>query len=117
MELPTEEYKPYPHTNPFYKKGYGRIYVRHEKDIPRVKEIIKQLDDYEWSYFPHNDFVVPWTGFVDLVYTHKFEACQDAITLRCLKENIWVWCISQHREKFQAEYLLEKFPKLTTSEL
>jgi len=85
--------------NPFYQKSYGRIYVLDPTKVGRVLEIIKGVDEFEWGYYIEG-LVAPWTGKVELIYTHKFEACMDTITLRCWNECIAVWCISQRDEFF-----------------
>lgn len=36
----------------FDYKGYGRIFVEKEKDIQKVKDKIKELDDFEYEYLP-----------------------------------------------------------------
>ena len=33
-------------------KGYGRIYVDNQEDIQKVKDIIKELDEFEFGYLP-----------------------------------------------------------------
>jgi len=86
------------------KKGYGRIYVMTKPgtglaDIQRVKDIVAALDNFEWSYYVEG-FIAPWEGRVELIYSHKFEPCMDAITLACWCEGVAVWCISQHNEDF-----------------
>jgi hypothetical protein len=91
-------------SNEFVKKGYGRIYVFNTDHIPRVMEILQEIDDYEFSGYYVQGIVAPWEGKVELVYTHKFEMCRDEIHFRCWKENIPVWCISRYREDgFQLE--------------
>jgi hypothetical protein len=91
--------------NPFVKKGYGRIYVMDRSKIKRVAEIVKEVDPDEFEcYFPRagDPLIVSWPedGVVRLIYTYKYEACMDAITARCWREGIAVWCISQRDESF-----------------
>ena len=40
--------------NEFPRKGYGRIFVEKESDIPIVKEIIRKMDDFEYGYLPED---------------------------------------------------------------
>lgn len=89
--------------NPFLKKGYGRIYVLDPLKIARVLEIVREVDPLEFEvYYPKAapGIVAPWEGKVELVHTYKYEACMDTITLRCWRERIPVWCISQREESF-----------------
>ncbi len=91
--------------SPFVKKGYGRIYVAMASDVLKVTEVLKEvdLDEYE-GYYPKGEdsLVTFFHGKVELIYTYKYEACMDAITLACWKEGIWVWCISQASKVFRA---------------
>lgn len=91
--------------NQFVKKGFGKIYVKCQEDVARVNEILKQVNFFEWDgYAPDNLIAVfPEDGNVVLDYTGKYEACIDAITLECWKQNIPVWCISQHFDRFEPE--------------
>lgn len=86
--------------NQFVKKGYGRIYVMDPSKVGRVLEIVREVDPSEFDgYYPKKEvpsMVAPFEGKVELVYTYKFESSIDTITLRCWRERISVWCISQH---------------------
>ena len=97
-------------TNHFTKKAYGRIYVMplpsHSQVelgqgslLERVEKIVRGVDEYEWGYYAKG-LVALFNGKVELIYTHKFEPCMDTITLRCWREGISVWCISQRGEFF-----------------
>lgn len=86
--------------NQMVKKGYGRIYVLDPTKVTRVMEIGRELDRDEWDNYYAQGVVAPWEGKVDLIYTHKFEPCMDALTLECWREKIAVWCISQRDEFF-----------------
>lgn len=85
--------------NNFIKKAYGRIYVMDPTKVNRVLKIIEEADEFEWGYYIKG-LVAPWEGKVDLIYTFKFEPCIDLITLRCWREGIAIWCISQREEHF-----------------
>ena len=56
----------------FTRKGYGRIFVETEEDIQRIKDIIKEIDSYEYSYLPENLITVFNNDNFESVYTHKF---------------------------------------------
>lgn len=80
--------------NNFRRKGYGRIFVEKEEDILKVKEAIKKIDEYELSYLGE-DLITVWKGSAkDVVYTHKFEACIDALTEECRNNGIFIFCVS-----------------------
>lgn len=56
----------------FDRKGYGRIFVEKEEDIQKVKDIIKEMDDYEFDYLPDDLIAVFSKENMRAVYTHKF---------------------------------------------
>lgn len=41
----------------FSRKGYGRIFVENESDVQKVEDIIRELDSYEFSYYPTGDYL------------------------------------------------------------
>lgn len=65
----------------FSRKGYGRIFVEKEEDINKVKDIIKEIDEYEFSYLPDGFIAVFNENNMHAVYTHKF--CDLDIQLLC----------------------------------
>jgi hypothetical protein len=89
-------------TNPFVKKGYGRVYVQREEDIKTVLQVMARLDDYEYTGYYPKGLVAVFTGEVGLIYTHKFELCMDALTAACWNLGIPIWCISQRNDWFRA---------------
>ncbi len=92
----------------FTKKGYGRIYVLDPKHIERVKSIIEQMDQYEYSYMPQ-DLIVPFDGvYPELVYLHKFSDLNlDHLIVTCLSEGIAIFCLDNG---FQEHYTAYKLP-------
>ena len=50
MEFFDGTYMKFPH------KHYGRIFVENEEDIAALKQIIKEMDDFEYRYLP-NDLI------------------------------------------------------------
>ena len=69
------------------RKGYGRIFVEKEEDIQRVKDIIKEMDEYEYDYLPQ-DLVAVFNvedKFTAVTYTHKF----TDINLNELMDKCW----------------------------
>lgn len=56
----------------FDRKGYGRIFVEHEEDIEKVKEIIKSLDEEEFEYLPKDLITTFSPDTFNSTYVHKF---------------------------------------------
>ena len=56
----------------FTSKDYGRIFVEHEEDIDKVKQIIKELDEYEYNYLPDGLITVFSEKTYGSSYVHKF---------------------------------------------
>jgi hypothetical protein len=92
--------------NPFVKKGFGRIYVTKAEDIKFVEKTIKQLDSFEWEYYPKGLTQV-FEGKVELIFTHKFEIDMDALTEVCWQRGVWIWCISQRDEDWLGRIVYE----------
>lgn len=57
----------------FIYKGYGRIFVEKEEDIQKVKDKIKEIDNFEYEYLPDNLITVWNKDLNDLTYTYKFD--------------------------------------------
>lgn len=84
----------------FTKKGYGRIYVAKEEDIVKVKNIIKCLDEFEFKYMPE-DFIVPFTAYPAVVYTHKFSDLDlDQLAAICFNYGIYIYCFDAGCNEF-----------------
>lgn len=77
----------------FTRKGYGRIYVEDQKYIERIREIIKEMDAFEYDYLP-SDLIVPFSEYPNIVYTHKFDTldCTN-LAVRCWMEGIFILCV------------------------
>lgn len=94
--------------NTFPRKGYGRIFVEKEEDIPLVEEIIRKMDEYEYDYLPENLITVfdpniktfpkdnPKDYFwLDMKYTHKFDSLNlNELQFRCWAVGIKIFCVS-----------------------
>lgn len=88
----------------FPRKGYGRIFVEKAEDIPKVKEIIRQMDEYEYEYLPEKLIAVfePKVEtfmdnskhlWLDKAYTHKFDSLNlNEFQYRCWAAGIKVFC-------------------------
>lgn len=81
-------------------KGYGRIYVENVEDIPKVKDIIKEMDEYEFRYMPQ-DLIAPFRSYPAVVYTHKFnDLDMDALTATCWDRGIRIWVFCAGRVEY-----------------
>ena len=79
--------------NTFTKKGYGRIYVSEMGNIPRIKEIIKDMDDFEYTYIPWDHLFADPSEYPKVIYIHKFSDLDiDELTYRCFLERIFIFC-------------------------
>lgn len=77
------------------RKGYGRIYVLHEPEITIVKEVIKNMDSFEYEYLP-DDLIAVYTKDETpyTVYTHKFDDLDlNELMIRCWNLGVKVFYI------------------------
>jgi len=85
------------------RKGYGRIYVKDEKHIERVKQIIKEMDQFEYEYLPE-DLITTLDQYPKTAYTYKFDNINiDMLTYKCIKEDIIILCIDNSKNEFLRE--------------
>jgi hypothetical protein len=90
----------------FTKKGYGRIYVAKPEDAIKVEEIIKQMDAFEATYMPPV-FIVPFTEYPNVVYTHKFSDLNlDHLTALCFEIGIYIFCFDAGSQEYPAKFKL-----------
>ena len=104
--------------NTFPRKGYGRIFVEKESDIPKVKEIIRKMDDFEYGYLPEDliavfnpnikTFPVYKTDnlkdylWLDMKYTHKFDSLDlNEFQFRCWTAGIKVFCCMDGSQEYE----------------
>ena len=74
--------------NRFSRKGYGRIVVEKETDIEKIKIIIKNIDEYEYSYLPE-DLICIHSEKIELRYTHKFSDLDlNELIIKCWDSGI-----------------------------
>lgn len=89
--------------NNFPRKGYGAIFVENQEDVERVKNIIREMDEFEYGYLPENfikPFVVETTEIsgkehyvLRLNYTHKFDDLDlNELLVRCWGQGIKAFC-------------------------
>lgn len=91
--------------NTFTRKGYGAIYVLDETKIEEVKEIIKQMDEYEYRYLG-DDIIMPFSEYPKVSYLHKFDSLNlDALTAICLNKGIVIWCYDNYKNEYAENYI------------
>ncbi len=91
----------------FTRKGFGRIYVENESLIENVKNIIKELDEFEFDYLP-NDLIAPFTEYPKLVYIHKFDGlCMNKLTSVCWIRGIKIFALDNGFERTLSYDLLK----------
>lgn len=77
----------------FDRKGYGRIFVQKEEDIQKVKEIIKEMNDFEYDYLPVDLIAVFSPENMEAVYTHKFDDLDtNELTRKCWERGVYMFC-------------------------
>jgi len=82
--------------NAFTYKGYGRIYTNPE-NIKEVETIIKEIDEFEWSYYPEG-LVTSWDRYPNVEYVGKFELDGDKFKEICKERNIPVFIFDNGTE-------------------
>jgi len=84
--------------NTLNRKSYGAIYVDTEENIEKVKEIIKEIDEFEFSYLPNN-LIMPFDHYPNVQYTHKFcDLDMDKLTATCWNRGIKIWVFNARQE-------------------
>lgn len=96
--------------NTFPRKAYGKIFVEKQSDIEAVKEIIREMDDFEYEYLPdgfvevfrakEHTFSDNTTHFsVSLTYTHKFDSLDlNKLQSLCWMRGIHIFCVMGYEE-------------------
>lgn len=101
--------------NTFSRKSYGRILVEKEEDIPKVKEIIRKMDEFEYDYLPNGLIAVfdpniktfPKENpkdylWLDMEYTHKFDNLNlNELQFRCWADGIKIFCVDGGSTKYE----------------
>lgn len=85
----------------FTHKGYGRIYVETGEEIQLVKDIIQELDSFEFSYLPEALIATFKDNYPQVVYLHKFSDLDlDRLVTACWQRGIRIWCLDTgHQER------------------
>lgn len=77
--------------NTLSHKSYGAIYVKNEEDIEKVKDIIKEMSEFEYEYLPEG-IIKPFSEYPSVCYTHKFSDLDtDDLTAICWSKGIMIW--------------------------
>jgi len=77
----------------FPHKGYGRIYVEKEEDIQKVKDIIKEMDEFEFEYIP-KDLIAVFKDKIVTTHTHKFSDLDISVLMgKCWQQGIKMFCV------------------------
>ena len=103
--------------NEFPRKGYGRIFVEKESDIPIVKEIIRKMDDFEYRYLPEDLIAVFDPNikrfpdmlnnpkdhlWLDMRYTHKFDSLNlNELQFRCWSAGVKAFCCMDGGKEYE----------------
>ena len=92
----------YDYQHSFSRRHYGRIFTDKEENIEKIKSIIKEMDEFEYSYLPDNFIGVFKTNYfgdenqyycVETIYTHKFDGLDtNELTRRCWEQGIMMFC-------------------------
>jgi hypothetical protein len=75
------------------RKTYGRIFVPTEEHVARVLEIMKAIDENEFTVYMPEKLVVAFSPEESLIFLHKFEMDKNAILFKCWSEGIPVWIV------------------------
>jgi hypothetical protein len=82
------------------RKGYGRIYVQNQHDIKIVEAIIKEMNEFEFTYLP-DDYITLFTQFPKTVYTGKFDELDlDLLTYKCYLKGVFIFCFDAGNNEF-----------------
>ena len=76
------------------RKGYGKIYVEKAEDIEKVKDIIKEMDEYEFTHYLPEDLIAVFEDKINTTYTHKFDSLDLGVLMEnCWKQGIKMFCV------------------------
>lgn len=84
----------------FTHKGYGRIYVEDAESIEKVKSVIRQIDEYEYTYMP-GELITLYSEYPNVRYVHKFSDLDlDELTATCWNLGIKIWIFDSGHNEF-----------------
>ena len=83
------------------RKGESRCYVYEEHHVEEVRQIVKELDDFEFDYMPTN-WIVYWDRdskkVPPLIYNGKFDINVIDLKIACAKKGIAISVLSTNIE-------------------
>lgn len=86
----------------FTKRGFGRIYTTRPEDVPKVKAIIKEIDEDEARYMPE-DLITSFDNYPALVYMHKFSDMNlNDLMARCFACGLPIFCLDAGFQEYIA---------------
>lgn len=79
-----------------FEKHQARIYTDKQENIEKIKEVIKEIDDFEAGYIP-KDLIAVFDGKIEYVYNGKFyDIDMDEVMKKCWAKGIHAfYCIEQ----------------------
>lgn len=82
-------------------KGYSRCFVFKDDDVPKVIDIIQQIDQFEYEYMP-DDWVTIWSPecLTELVYNGKFDLDTKKLADECRKQGIEIAIFAKKQENW-----------------
>ena len=82
-----------------FEKHEARIYTDRPENIAKIEEIIKEIDNFEYEYLPHN-LIAVFNGKIDYVYNGKFyDIDMDEVMKRCWEEGIYAFYVIKQKER------------------
>jgi hypothetical protein len=87
----------------FTYKGYGRIYTNPEH-IQEVKQIIQELDEFEYDNYYPEGLVGFWDDYPIVVYVGKFELDEEKFKQICKERSIPVFIFDSGMASFPRGY-------------
>lgn len=82
----------------FHRKDYGRVFVEKYEDIEKVKEVMREVDPYEFEgYYPTGNHLGGQGELITVfneenikaIYTHKFDSMDmTKVMVECWRRGI-----------------------------
>lgn len=85
-------------------KGWARAYVQTQEDAEKAKQILKDMDDFEYGYMPDDFFCVQGDPNAGLVWNGKFDPDIDEWTKACQEAGVEIRFDSQSDAEYNGEY-------------
>lgn len=83
-----------------HRKGYSRLYCENRIDIPNIRGLLKEFDQFEFEYMPEK-WITTSDEYPKVVYTGKFDDLDiDEFTAFCWKNGFRVWIFDAGEEDY-----------------